>query len=944
MIRRAFILSAVCLASVLGVSAAAAQVDAPLVTSRYRGSFQFRTLTIGNVDIYFHRGEEPLAQRLARIVQEVAPAVDRHLGAPRGRVRVILVDQTDVSNGWATIVPYNLIEIAAVPPPSVTEIGNTDDWLRLVFTHEYTHVVHLEKSRGWLGSLRRVFGRMPLFYSNLFLPPWQIEGLATFEESAVTRQGRVRAGDFRMILQHAKASGRFAPLDKATTAVIDWPGGTSAYLYGAFFHEFLAERYGEASLARLADETASRLPLLGSRAFKEVYGKSLGDLWTEFERQVAAPARKPIEAEPRPPIRLTRHGFTVTSPALTPDGRLFYSIANPHGFPALMELVGGEPREVTSRYHGQRLAAARDLLIYDQLEVSGQVALLSDLFAYDLRSRKTRRLTSGARAADPDITADGRTIVCTIQETGRRILATLTANPDGTYNPPVPLASEDGSEFSSPRWSPDGKRILAERRRLGGRSELVLVDATTGDTRVLFAPANGRVVTPSWAADDLRVLFSWDRDGGPFTLYFTDVDPVEPRQIVEAGDGAAAPVVSADGRRMVFVAYTPDGYDLFSMDLAASWWAPVTLPQPAPSASGEQRAPPPSLATRPYSPLDTLAPRAWSPYFERDGDDTVVGAATAGFDALGWHTYVLSAGWGMPRNRADVQAQYTYARWWPAIFAGVSDDTDARRSGFIRSRDVGAGVLLPFRRVRWSSDVLLSASLSSDDLIDPDDRVTATRERSAARLGWRVSNARAFGYSISAEQGGALSIVSEFAAGGDGRGTARTVVAEGRGYLPVFPRHGVVAGRAAFATSRGSELVRREFSAGDSGPQGAAFDVGVDAIGLLRGFDGADLFGSTALVFNADYRFPLGWPQRGYGTLPLFIRAVHGAVFADAAHAWDDAFRSRDMRRSFGAELSFDIVIGGALPTTFAAGVALRDAPSGEPSGAAGFFRVGRAF
>jgi hypothetical protein len=416
-----------------------------------------------------------------------------------------------------------------------------------------------------------------------------------------------------------------------------------------------------------------------------------------------------------------------------------------------------------------------------------------------------------------------------------------------------------------------------------------------------------------------------------------------------AGDGAHSPAVSPDGKQLVFVGYTEDGYDLFAVDLDAADWHPVS----ATVASGGGPAPVPRdplpepgspIASRRYSTLPTLLPRFWSPYFERDGDDTVIGAATAGFDALGRHTYLVSAGWGTPRNRVDIQADYTYARWWPVIFAGVADDTDARRDGFIRSRDVAAGVQLPFRRVRWTSDLLASASYSTDDLIDADDAVTATRERTAGRAGLRLSNARAFGYSISAEQGATVSVVSEFARGNDGAGTARSVVADARSYFPVFPRHGVVALRAAFATSRGDERVRREFTAGGSGPQGAGFDVGADAIGLLRGFDDGDVFGRSALVVNADYRVPFGWPQRGYGTLPFFIRAVHGAIFVDAGHAWDAEFRARDVRRSVGGELSFDLVLGGALPTTVAAGVALRKDPVAGRDGATGFIRIGRAF
>ena len=192
-----------------------AQTDAPLVGSRYDPRLRFRTIATPRFDIHFTRVRKRWRAGWRRI-DEVAPEVDRRLGGPpSGRVHVILVDQTDLSNGWATLVPYNLIEITAVPPPGESIIGNTDDWLRLVFAHEYTHIVHLEKSRGWIGGLRRVFGRLPLSFPNLFLPVWQIEGIATFEESAMTQPGRVPAGDFRMLLDEAAAAGRFEPLDRA---------------------------------------------------------------------------------------------------------------------------------------------------------------------------------------------------------------------------------------------------------------------------------------------------------------------------------------------------------------------------------------------------------------------------------------------------------------------------------------------------------------------------------------------------------------------------------------------------------------------------------------------------------------------------------------------------------------------------------------------------------
>ncbi|HVL69654.1 MAG TPA: hypothetical protein VM364_20515 [Vicinamibacterales bacterium] len=922
--------------------AAAAQTDAPLGPARYKADLRFRTVSTGRFDIHFHQGEERLAARLQRIVEEVAPALERRYGTPRGRVHVVLVDQTDQSNGWATVIPHNLIELAAVPPAPTSLIGNTDDWLRLVFTHEYAHVLHLEKSRGLYGAVRRVFGRVPLAFPNVFLPGWQVEGLATFEESAVTGGGRVPAGDFRMLLERAAAADRFEPLDRAAGGVVDWPGGALPYLYGAYFHEYLARRFGEASLVRLADETAGRLPFTGSRAFKKVFGESLGSLWRQFEAETQQRLERDVDAERR--VRLTHHGFTVRAPAFGPDGRLFYSIANPHGFPALMELgPGNVPRRLASRFHGNRLAPSADMLVFDQLEVSDQVALFSDLYVWSADGG-TRRLTHGMRAADPDVAPDGRTIVCTVQHADRRILATVTLPHGGVA---MPLLDEPDTEFSSPRWSPDGRSIVAERRSLGGPSAIVIIDVGTRSVRPVLATRAGRFASPTWLAGG-AILFAWARDARGFMLHRVDLASGAVSRLAGAGPGAHVPAVSPNGSRVVYVGYSEEGYDLYSVPLADAEWEPAVVEPAPPGGPGAGAAvPAPADGDRPYSPLPTLAPRFWIPYVEDDGEDVVVGAATAGFDALGRHTYAVSAGWAMPRNDLDLQANYSYTRWRTALFVGASDDTDSWRQGVLRSREVSAGALLPFRRVRWGASLMTAVTRSRDDLLTrAGERVEPSRSRNAWRLGGGISNARSFGYSISPEEGAALNVVAELARGDAAgvSGRARTVVAELRGYVPVVPRHGVVAARLAGAASRGDRGVRRDFSAAGNGPQGGGFGVGVDAIGLLRGFEQQDLFGRSALVLNVDYRVPLAWPQRGFGTLPLLLRSVHAAVFLDAGHAWDEAFRRRELRRSAGAEMAFDVVLGGTLPVTLVSGAAWRHDPSATRRGVVAFARVGRAF
>jgi outer membrane protein assembly factor BamA len=214
------------------------------------------------------------------------------------------------------------------------------------------------------------------------------------------------------------------------------------------------------------------------------------------------------------------------------------------------------------------------------------------------------------------------------------------------------------------------------------------------------------------------------------------------------------------------------------------------------------------------------------------------------------------------------------------------------------------------------------------------------------RLGWNFNSAKSFGYSVSPEEGTHAGVTSELtrrAFGADG--DAGALIADLRGYLRAFPRHGVLAARVAGAASWGDDPVRRVFTAGGSGPRSTGFGFDSDAIGLMRGFEEADLVGHRAAVVNLDYRFPLLQVQRGAGTLPVFLRQLHGAIFADLGTAWDTRFSRSDLRRSLGAEISTDWVIGGALPITIAGGAAWRHDPvSAQSKGWAAFGRIGRAF
>ena len=933
--------------------------------SLFDPALRFRVLTTEHFLIYFHQREGHTAARLATIAEQTWHALQPALtAAPPARTHVVLVDQTDLANGYATPLPYDTIVIYASWPAGSEFIGNVDDWLRVAFAHEFTHILHLDRSEGWARVVRGIFGRTALAFPNLFLPTWQIEGLATYEESAVTGLGRIHAGDFSAVVNEASRAGTAEPIDRVNGGLTDWPNGDGAYAYGAGFHEYLAQRFGAEALERLADETAHALPYAGSRAFRRVFGESLGALWREYESSLPASAAQ-VDG-----TRLTRHGFVVVGPRFdrAAPRDVLYSVQNGDDFPKLyrINVDTRRSRPIARRYLGSTTAPGRVRIYFDQLEVRRNAGLYSDLYALDRASGRVSAVTREARLMDPDLSPDESTIVAVRDGAGERdvVLVSLTRKSDF-----VVLAGAPDTQFDAPRWSPDGRRIAVERHRPGALPDVVVVDIESKQLRAIASFADARIVTPAWRPDGQALVAAVAREGEPFNLFEFAVDNVSPpRQITRTTGGATWPDFSPDGQTIVFVGYTSSGFDLFSLPYPRNspqvWLASPTsesdLPVGLPSLTRESDSP----GSSGYTPLATLTPTSWSPLLVTDSAQVRAGAIVGANDVLGYHAYALSATWLLSgpadANRPaatdpDWQLTYVYNRWQPTFFASASattsffagppTDAGTPTAATLRDRQLEAGVLLPIRHTRISHSGFASVLRARDEYSL--DTGPLRRDLTALHTSWATSTAHTYGYSISPEDGVTAGVTLELvrrALGSDADAT--TTTADVRAYLPGAAPHHVVALRVAAGSSTGDASVGRTFLLG-----GSAADLGVAsfssrAIGLLRGFPSNTFAGRRAAVVNADYRFPLARPQRGSGTWPLFVHTLHAAAFGDAGEVWNTgALRSDAIKTSIGGELAAAIVAGYAFPFSVAAGVAWGHDPSGViRSGATLYLRVGKAF
>ena len=951
------------------------------------------TLETANFRITYAAGLDSLAVRAA----EVAEAMHTRFGAtlaapPKGKIDFVITDNTDVSNGFASLFPRNRIVLFAAPPPGgMGGLEYNRGWIELLVTHELAHIFHLDQT-GTLGrAVRAVFGRLPYTWPTFpaqLTPRWNIEGLATYIESRETGAGRVAGSFHEMVLRTAALADSLEGIDQASGSGPAWPGGSRAYIYGSMFAEHLAQKYGPEVHKALARRTVDAwIPafLNFNRIAPPVLGRSFATEWElwQAELRVAAGALRDT-LQPTPREMLTTEGFYVMHPRLSPDGAaLAFAQQTGRDVPRTVLFdPGSRARSTLSRRNqsGLILGPASWLpdgsaLVTSQLELQDPNRIYADLYRIDLDGTETR-LTRGARVAEPDVGPLGE-IVAVQTNRGMNRLVVLDADSLRPLNDYIP-----GVLWAHPRWSPDGSRIAAGRWDAGGKLDIAILDAA------------GRLVTrvtddaaidahPAWSADGSMLYFDSDRTGIP-NLYAYDVGAAALYRVSNVLTGAFQPEPDRAGEWLYFVGYRADGFHIERMPLERAAWERVTRPavQPLPvngalpSITGETRA---------YSPWRSLAPTYWEPiYYPETGAGidvgTFVGFATSGHDLVERHAWALNASVDVEDGLFQGGARYDFRGLGnPIVFVGASRDWEALGSGraadssrfdaLERADDVFAGVALQHARWRSRASLSIAAELTREEIIarnrpelrflDPADVLLGF----SARAGF--ANTKRPAFAISAEDGVSISAVARrrwdtsaetlndtrFDAGYDelyGVASAYRALP-----LPGFAHH-VLAARVAGLRRAGPGASLTSIGGASGNGESTAFGTfgGESLLLPVRGFQRGVRRGTRAWTASAEYRVPLYWIDRGFRLWPFYLDRLSGALFADAGNATcDEPLRSAACGAAgdptpqpvaaIGAEVGLSLDVFYRITLHARAGVGM---PVAGPGSARAYFRLGPSF
>lgn len=924
------------------------------------------TISTPHFNVHFTAALEDEGRRAAVNAEKAYELLAAELVPPSTKVELIVADNIDYTNGYASVFPYNAIVIFAHPPVDAMSLRNYNDWNQLVVTHELTHIFHLDRSRGIWAFGRKILGRHPITFPNSLGPSWMTEGLAVYYESRLTGGGRLE-GSYHSMVARGAASARHIPaLPDLSRASTDFPGGEIVYVYGSLIFDYLARQRGPGSIRTFIEESSRSLPFFRNRAVKRAFGMTFETAWKQWQDSMlrAAPSSLNSLAGWRD---LTPDMRVVAFPRWIGDTILAVA-TNGRESLALYSFDSAGARKMIARRNGldanSRLPGLS--IVYSQPEYIDQYSVRNDLYRDDAKG--TTQLTHGARISMPDVRGDGEIIA--IQATpGSTTLVRVSS--DGSKIIPL-IPPNVLMQWVEPRWSPDGKHIAAVRIMRGGTSAIVVLD-TLGSVEATSEEESGTAATPAWSRDGAKIFFVSDRTGSAqlysWSPFLSDKTVVRLSSVVT---GFLSPEPSPDGKKLAGILFTGGGYHLGVAPLSATpdsgaltarrrnEVCPECIVPGARVIGSLQKS---DLPSKRYSALPTLWPRYWEPVITSSSDvGTTIGAATSGNDAIGRHFYYGEADWSLRYHDPAGFVAYRYAGLGAPLFDISLEQSWDRGSlftaagqyvGRLDRRDrIGSFRLSWLRpRFRTFSSATIGAELESREYSTKPDTLikklpatfgSAVRYPAiVAGAGWL--NTQRPSLSISREDGVAVSAsVRQRWLEGASHGSTRSIIVTSAGYksldLPGFAHH-VLAIRAAagLADTRAVSL----FSLG--GINGNIVEIlpgysvgnGTRTFGL-RGFSPSTERGTRAMTVSAEYRFPIAAPSRGTGWLPLFLDRVSGTIFGDAGRAYCPAGSvltaeacskfevGNPWLGSYGAELNADTGIQRDIPFRFRAGVVLK--------------------
>ena len=274
----------------------------------------WHSLETEHFKIHFHDETEMTAREAATVAEVVYPHITKFYDfEPKNKTHLILIDPDDYSNGAAYYYDNKIIIWAS---PLDFELRGSHRWLQNVITHEFAHIVSLQKSMKAGTKLPGAYFQV-MSYENYkrpdvlygypktlisypipgtSVPPWFAEGIAQYMYEGADWDNWDSHRD--MILRDRVIHDNMLSFTEMNTFGKKGIGNESTYNSGYALATYIAYEYGPESLKNIMEELSSPFQFSIDEAILNVTGESGQDIYNHFKDALDARYKsviRPIE-------------------------------------------------------------------------------------------------------------------------------------------------------------------------------------------------------------------------------------------------------------------------------------------------------------------------------------------------------------------------------------------------------------------------------------------------------------------------------------------------------------------------------------------------------------------------------------------------------------------------------------------------------------------------
>lgn len=597
-------------------------------------SLKWYQVNTAHFKILYPTGFDVQAQRMANTLEHIYEPEARTLGVKPKKITMLLQNQSSISNGFVTLAPRRS-EFYAMPTQNYN-LSGTNDWLNMLASHEYRHIVQYQRSiTGFNKLFYVIFGQQALAAMSFAnTPQWFWEGDAVATETAFTHSGRGRIPNFDLLFRTNLLEGRNFGYHKQYLRSYKH-NIPDHYVLGYHMISYLRKKTGDPEIWGKISKRSWSVPFIPFRFsgsihhasglyVKQLYNEMAADLKKEWQQQVDE-------------LKLTAFDKVNSRPTKVYTDYLYPQVLDEGSIAVLKSGIGDIAQLVLLSESGSErkgyvtgpmnstgmLSSAGNTVVWNEYRYDPrwQVKTYSVVKGFDLEHRLAKTVSKQSRYGGAALSPDGSKVVTIETDTRYQTSLVVLDYFSGEVIKKIP--SPDNDFISMPRFTGDGTHVVALRTSAKGKS-IIRFDITTGVGEDLLPARNENIGYP---VPHEHYVFYNSPFSGIDNIHVLDTKTGKQFQVTSAKYGAYHAAISKDGKTIYYNEQTRDGMDVVKIPFDTLYWRP--LEEVKNNGIGfyehlmEQEGRPGLLDTIPnqtytartYSKLKGLIhPHSWGPY------------------------------------------------------------------------------------------------------------------------------------------------------------------------------------------------------------------------------------------------------------------------------------------------------------------------------------------